>query len=546
MIIFEWLWFLLRFSLWLVYRLARGLLHLIAWLTPANFRARGALGTARWASAFELWWANVYNGTGPVVGRGWFGRLMRFNSDGIVQVFAPPGAGKGIGIVIPTLLDYPGSVVVSDVKGENYAITARYRRKLGRVLMLNPSDLPHSDRFNPMDMIRTDTDNEQDDARALADLMVLQDSTEGHWASKSRSLLTALILHALHNPNPDCRTLTEVRRMSTGGENVIRDRIQDIAAASPSPLARSIAEGFLGTMGDTDSGMRNEFASIMSDLQKATEPFAESTPTARLSAQSTFDLGCLTGQQTVTLYLCIDEEKLRTYGLWLRVMVGCTINALTRAKYSGKPKHKVLLLLDEVRALGRLHVLADSIGFLRAYCTPVMIWQNMPQVRTLYGDSADEWLANSSCRVFFGVTDNDTAHQVSMACGQTIVRMRSQGTSQQSDAWMRENRSQGESEGGYWLIDPSEVQRLPLSRAIIKMRHVTYPILTGRGDYRRRFCWWFRWDRWQNQTGAPGLLPAPDQPSGPVVVPTPRPDDGGSAPFPGAYPRGPQPLSAPW
>jgi type IV secretion system protein VirD4 len=527
---------------WQVLRgLGRIIFAVILWLVRRwDFRARGALGTARWANAFELWWAGVYRGKGPVVGKGWFGRLMRFNSDGIVQVFAPPGAGKGVGIVIPTLLDYPGSVVVSDIKGENYAVTAGYRARLGRVLMLNPADLPHSARLNPMDMIRVSTDDEQDDARALADLMVVQDSSEGHWANKSRSLLSALILHALHNENPDLRTLSQVRRLSTGGEETIRDRITEIATASPSPLAQSIAEAFLGTMGSPESGLRNEFASVLSDLQKATEPFVEGTPTARLSTGSTFALGDLTGPETVSLYLCVDEEKLRAYGLYLRIIVGCTVCALTRAKYTARPRHKVLLLLDEVRALGRLDVLSNSLGFLRAYCTPVLIWQNMPQVRSLYGDAADEFLANSSCRVFFGVADNDTALQVSTACGQKQVRTQSEGISQQSDALVRQNRSEGRNDAGYWLIDPSEVQRLPVSRAIIKMRHVAFPILTGRGDYRRRLRWWFRWDRWMAKAPARGPAVVTDWPSGPPVAPSPRSADGGRGPFHGVRPAAPQ------
>ncbi len=80
-----------------------------------------------------------------MIGKGMFGRLIRFNRDGIVQVFARNGAGKGLGIVVPTLLDYPGSMLVTDVKGENYALTAAWRARKGqRVIKLDPFDLAHS------------------------------------------------------------------------------------------------------------------------------------------------------------------------------------------------------------------------------------------------------------------------------------------------------------------------------------------------------------------------------------------------------------------
>ncbi len=129
----------------------------------------------------------------------------------------------------------------------------------------------------------------------------------------------------------------------------------------------------------------------------------------------------------------------------------------------------------------------NAIGFLRTYCTPVLIWQNMAQARAIYGASADEFLANVSCRVFFGVMDFETAQEVSRICGQKPIFSRSHNVSQPSDVWLRENRSQGESEGGYWLIDPSEVQRLPDTTAVVKMGHVPYPMLTTRVTYHRRW-----------------------------------------------------------
>lgn len=544
MIILRWLWFLLKVC-WVVLLYAAKGLAFVVKAAATDFRSQGALGTARWATGWENWRAGLYRGVGPVLGQGSFGRLIRFNRDGIVHVFAAPGAGKGVGIVVPTLLDYPGSIVVSDVKGENYAITARHRSKRGRVLMLNPSDLARSARFNPMDTIRVGTDQESDDAKALAALMVTRDSADKHWADKSTALLTAFILHALHDPDPVKRTLSQVCKLSVGGRDVLRQRVTDIAENSPSSLAQTVALGFLGTMGEDDKTMP-EFASVLSDLQKATEPWAEGTPTGTLSALSTFHLEELNRPEVMTLYLCVDEEKLESYARWLRVMTGCTLNALMRSKRTGRPKHKVVLLLDEARALGRLDPLVNAIGFLRTYCTPVLIWQNMPQVRAVYGNQAAEFLANASCRVFFGIQDNDTAYQVSLMCGQTGVRTQSQGVSHQSDAWVKENRSQGESDGGYWLIDPSEVQRLPESTLIIKMRHVPNPLLTTRATYYRRLVWTGRYDRWEPDAPAPVVAQEPLPPPGPPRGPTPPPAGRGVSPPPGVLKAKPPADAARW
>ncbi len=294
----------------------------------------------------------VYRGHGPVVGSGWFGRLMRFNRDGIVQVFARNGAGKGLGVVVPTLLDYPGSIVVTDVKGENYAVTAGYRSKLGRVHMLNPGESPA---FGALQPDGHDPGRHRPGKRrrkALASLMVIKDSPDSHWSDKSISFLACLILHTVNDPNPDHRTLARVRTLSLGGDFSLRETIEDIALSSPSPLAQNIARAFLRAMGEPDKPTA-EFSSILSDLDKATEPWSEATPTGTLSARSTFQLEDLNEDRVTTLYLCVDEEKLETYKRWLRVMTGLTLNAIMRSKRTKRPKHKVVLLLDEARALGR-------------------------------------------------------------------------------------------------------------------------------------------------------------------------------------------------
>lgn len=515
MLLLRWLWFVTKVVAISAWWLLSIVTSAVRSAVSADFRVQGSLGTARWATAWERVRYRLYRGKGLVVGTGAFGRLMRFNRDGVVHVFANTGTGKGVGIVIPTLLDYPGSIVVTDIKGENYGITARYRHSLGKIYMLNPGDIAHSARFNPLDMIRVGTDQESDDAHALADLMVIRDGADAHWSTKSISLLSALILHAIYAAEPTQRTLAYVRRLSLAQAGSMREQIEHIARTSPSMQARDIASAFLRSMGD---GKRTtpEFLSVLSDLDKATEPWGAGTPAGQLSAYSTFRLEDLNNPETMTVYLCVDEEKLMTYRRWLRVMTGCTLAAIMRSKRTQRPKHKVMLLYDEARALGRLEPLVNAVGYLRTYCTPVIIWQNLPQARAVYGDQAGEFLANATCRVFFGTNDNETAKEASLMCGQAPIRTQSVGRSQSSEAWLRENRSENESESGYWLIDPSEVQRLPMTTAIVKFAQVPYPVLTRRATYYKRWRWMLRYDSWDPNS-------RPDIPMPPAVPLPPRP-----------------------
>ncbi|WP_172601233.1 type IV secretory system conjugative DNA transfer family protein [Rhizobium leguminosarum] len=487
---------LLKLLFWVgirLFKLAWWLLRLPFRMHRRARRKGGPHGSARWATRWEQWRKGAITGEGVILGRGAFGRLLRFSTDGLVMVFGATGSGKGLGIVIPSLLSYRGSMVVTDPKGENYALTRRRRSLLGTVRMLNPSDLAHSDRYNPMDIIRKGTPSEADDAAALAALMVKSDGRETHWDDKAASLLKTLILHSLHEP-PASRTLSTVRRLSVGTPEVFIATLGEIANESPSLAAREIAAGFMTSSAGKDGGFSPEFASILSNAQKATEPWSAGAPAGQLSQTSTFDLNNLT-TTIKTLYLCVDEDVLEVYGPWLRVMVGCILKTFTRAK-ANRPKRKVVLLLDEVAVLGRLETLESQSGLLRAYCTPVLIWQNMPQIRKIYGEDAKAFLANASARVFLGTSDNDTAQYISQMVGHTTTLSNSTGISHSGGSWAQQNRQQGQSESGYWLIDPAEVQRLPLTRIIVKFRDVPSSILGRRIDYRKFWRWRGKWDRW--------------------------------------------------
>jgi type IV secretion system protein VirD4 len=203
--------------------------------------------------------------------------------------------------------------------------------------------------------------------------------------------------------------------------------------------------------------------------------------------------------QTKTLYITIDEEKLSVYAGFLRVMVGCVINTLTRSKDQARPKHKVLLLLDEAAALGSLEPLERGVGYLRAYCTPLLVFQDMNQLRELY-KRAGSFLANATCKVFFNVADLDAARFVSEMIGQTTSFTHNQGISQSNTDVMRRQRSLGMAETGRWLLDPSEVMRLPGNRSLVLFRSdvLRHPVLASKVNYRswRHWRWWRQYDSW--------------------------------------------------
>lgn len=482
-------WLLTRGVVWLVIHIIRMLRSLYRW---GGFNPGGALGSARFATSWELFWSGVRRGRGPIVGRR--GRyFLRFNRDGMIAVFAPMGAGKGVGVVIPNLLDYRGSILCTDIKGENRAITRRRRASFGKVYALDTTDPLASDSFNPLDMVRVDSFHEKDDAEALAKLMIIPDGDASHWDGKAEGMLTCLILHAVRL-SPELRTLSYVRSLSTLPPQSLNELLQTIAGEG-SRAAAELAGSFLSMDGS------EEFKSIISNTEKATRIWSFGAPAGTITSRSNFALGELI-DQTTTIYLVVDEEKLAVYSGFLRVMVGCAINTLTRAKNRPRPKDKVLLLLDEAAALGALEPLERGVGYLRAYCTPLLIFQDMNQLRALYR-RAGSFLANAACKVFFNVADLEAARFISEMIGQTTSLAHNQGISQTNTDFMRQQRSLGMSETGRWLLDASEVMRLPGNRSLVLFRSdiLRHPVLASKVNYRawRYFRWWGTFDTWPEQ-----------------------------------------------
>ncbi|MCK1449604.1 type IV secretory system conjugative DNA transfer family protein [Bradyrhizobium sp. 35] len=480
------IWLFLLLLVRTALRICRLIYALLRW---QGWKLGGALGTARFATRWELLWSGVRRGNGPIVGRK--GRsFLRFNKDGMITVFAPMGAGKGVGIVIPNLLEYRGSVVCTDIKGENSAITRRRREQMGVVRLLNSSNPETSDHFNPLDQIRVGTFHERDDAEALARLMIVPDDKSGHWDAKAEGLLACLIVHVMRL-EPECRNLAQVRSLSTLPPESLQELLKTIATSGPRAAAE-IAASFLSMDGS------EEFRSVLSNAEKATRVWTAGGPAGEISRYSDFDLANLV-RQVKTIYLVVDEEKLDIYAGFLRVMVGSVINALTRAKNLPRPKAKVLLLLDEAAALGNLEPLERGIGYLRAYCTPLLVFQDMSQLRSIYR-RAGSFLANATCKVFFNVADLDAARFVSEIIGHTTSVSRSEGVSHSSHDLLRQHHSLGQSEAARWLLDPSEIMRLPGTRVIVLYRSdiLRFPVLASKVNY-RSWCnlRWLGWyDTW--------------------------------------------------
>jgi type IV secretion system protein VirD4 len=138
-------------------------------------------GSARWATEKEIRTAGLLNPDGVVLGQ--LGcHYLRHDGPEHVLCFAPTRSGKGVGLVIPTLLTWPGSVIVHDIKGENCPLTAGWRERFGRVLLFDPTN-PDSSPYNPLLEVRRG-DAEIRDVQNIADILVDPEGAlerRNHW-----------------------------------------------------------------------------------------------------------------------------------------------------------------------------------------------------------------------------------------------------------------------------------------------------------------------------------------------------------------------------
>ncbi len=155
-------------------------------------------GSSRRASRPELEAAGLFRPAGVFLGR-LKDRYLRHDGPEHVMAFAPTRSGKGVGLVIPTLLSWTGSAVVHDIKGENWQLTAGWRARFSHCLLFNPTD-PRSARYNPLLEVRKGP-NEVRDVQNIADILVDPEGAlerRSHWEKTSHSLLVGVILHVLY------------------------------------------------------------------------------------------------------------------------------------------------------------------------------------------------------------------------------------------------------------------------------------------------------------------------------------------------------------
>jgi type IV secretion system protein VirD4 len=424
-------------------------------------------GSARWATARELERAGLHGEAGVLLGLQ-DGRYLRHDGPEHVMAFAPTRSGKGVGLVVPTLLSWTGSAVVHDIKGENWELTAGWRDRFSHCLLFNPTD-PRSARYNPLLEVRRGVD-EVRDAQNIADILVDPEGAlerRNHWEKTSHSLLVGAILHVLYAEEE--KTLARVATflsdpqrsfVATLTRMMTTNHLGNDDAPRVHPVIASAARELLNKSENERSGV---LSTAMSFLGLYRDPTV-----AEVTSRCDWRIADLVeGSCPVTLYLVIPPSDISRTKPLIRLVLNQIGRRLTERLDHDRAQHRLLLMLDEFPALGRLDFFETSLAFMAGYgIRAFLIAQSLNQIEKAYGEH-NAILDNCHVRVAFATNDERTAKRISDALGTaTEQRAMRNYAGHRLAPWLA-HVMVSRQETARALLTPGEVMQLPSTDELV-------------------------------------------------------------------------------
>ena len=415
-------------------------------------------GSARWAETPEVVRAGLIDTDGVLLGR-WRDRYLRHDGPEHVLCFAPTRSGKGVGLVVPTLLTWPSSAIIHDIKGENWTLTAGWRALFGRVLLFDPTN-PASSAYNPLLEVRRGA-CEVRDVQNIADVLVDPEGAlekRNHWEKTSHSLLVGAILHVLYAEAD--KTLAGVAKFLSDPKRPIETTLRAMMSTphlgkdGVHPVIASSARELLNKSENERSGV---LSTAMSFLGLYRDPVV-----AAVTRQCDWRIRDLVeGTSPVSLYLVVPPSDISRTKPLVRLILNQIGRRLTEELEAKRHRHRLLLMLDEFPALGRLDFFESALAFMAGYgIKSFLIAQSLNQIEKAYGAS-NSILDNCHVRVSFATNDERTAKRVSDALGTaTELRAMKNYAGHRLSPWLG-HLMISRQETARPLLTPGEIMQLP-------------------------------------------------------------------------------------
>ncbi|HEY4090203.1 MAG TPA: type IV secretory system conjugative DNA transfer family protein [Luteibacter sp.] len=473
--------------IWLAGGLGAGVpLVVAAMVLLLMFRApsQALHGSARFASNRDLARKKMFkrSPTALVVGRRGR-RLVYMSGQQFAILAAPTRSGKGVGIVIPNLLSYEGSVVVLDIKQENFDLTSGWRAKQGQaVYLFNPfAEDMRTARWNPLHYV-------SDGSFRVSDLMSLAETLypdgagdQGFWVSQARNAFVAFTMYLFERRDaqgsgsrlttPAEPTLGEVFRISTGDGDDLKGYLQGLAREDfLSDTAQNAFSNLLSQSDDT-------FASIMGTFREPLNMFLNPVLDAATSGND-FLLTDVR-RKPMTIYIGIQPNKLAESRIIINMFFSQLVKLNTRELPAQDPtlKHQCLLLMDEFTAMGRVDILASAVSFIAGYNLRLLpIIQSLSQLDAVYGpDIARSFVTNHALQIVYTPREQRDANDYSEMLGYTTVRKKNITRGHDVSISHHEERRA--------LMLPQELKAMGADKEVFFYEGIPHPVMADKIRY---------------------------------------------------------------
>ena len=475
----------------------------IMWTTGAGFgvvggiallilipRRRSLHGDARWAKRSEIAAAGLFAENGIILGRYRNKFIILGGQQGVILA-APPRSGKGVGVVVPNLLNWPGSLIALDIKKENWTLTAGFRAKFSETFLFDPFAADGcTARWNPLHYVSDNPYLRIDDIQRIAAMLCVEvPGADPFWVKSARSLFVGIALYLFerrdyertHNDNPANIRKLPVAPVTIG--EILRQAMASDEEGFGKHWKR-IIEGW-HTLGKPLSSQCVALIMDVVDLAPQTASSVRKTFTSQLdlwlnplldlaTAGNDFDLRDLR-KKKMSIYLGVkprDFERLQAVmNLFFQQAIG--EQTVELPEHNPALKYQLLVVLDEFTAIGRVPILLNSIAFVPGYnVRTLMVIQTPVQLAEVYGpQGAKIMMKTLAARVLFAPNDNEDARAISEELGYTTVKSKSRTMPSFMGSGNR-NPSSTVSDQRRALLLPQEVKEMGANREIILLENL--------------------------------------------------------------------------
>ncbi|KEQ04777.1 type IV secretory system conjugative DNA transfer family protein [Pseudorhizobium pelagicum] len=422
-------------------------------------RPSNPLGDAAFQDLADLRRAHWFRRRGIIVGC--MGRrILRRDDDRHHLVIGPTRSGKSVGYVIPNALTFPGSMIITDLKGEIFQHTAGYRKAMGHsVFLFAPGDA-RSHRWNPLDFVRSDRGSRSIDLQNMASILVPETagSENAVWQATAQQVIAGVISYVLESPYyRDRRNLGEVNAIFNCGVD-LQELMRRIKETEPD-LSRFTVDSFNAYIALNERAAR----SALLDIQKAMLPFRNERVLAATSVTD-IDLAAMR-RRPVSIYLAPRINDMTILRPLLTLFVQQSMELLT---LDHDPQAvPAFFLLDEFRQLKKMDELMNKLPYVAGYNIKIaFIIQDLKNIDGLYGETArHSLLGNCGLQLILGANDQATADYASRALGKRTLRYSSETRSLGLLAAPRRTRVEQVRERD--LMMPQEVRQMPSDKMVV-------------------------------------------------------------------------------